>query len=336
MHEISLEKYNLRTDLIVDEKDDSVVTNIKNISNIKIEESKVAKDGNFKKGNYKTITFTDISDKDNYKNVLQVFKDSFKDLLKINKIKEEATCLIVGLGNIKSTPDSLGPLVLENILVTKHLFSFGEVENGYRNVSILKPDVTGTTGIETSSLIKGVVDVVRPDFLIVIDALASSSIERVNKTIQMSDSGIKPGSGVGNSRLEIFSSTYHIPVLAIGVPTIVDAATIVSDTINYMYKQISYKMNNINNPKNKLLINNDFNYLKESTTLDNNSKEELLGLIGTLNDKDFKKLIEEVLSPINYNLMVTPKDIDFTIEKLALLIAQGLNLSLHENYKPTK
>lgn len=112
MHEISLEKYNLRTDLIVDEKDDSVVTNIKNISNIKIEESKVAKDGNFKKGNYKTITFTDISDKDNYKNVLQVFKDSFKDLLKINKIKEEATCLIVGLGNIKSTPDSLGPLVL--------------------------------------------------------------------------------------------------------------------------------------------------------------------------------------------------------------------------------
>lgn len=336
MHEISLEKYNLRTDLIVDEKDDSVVTNIKNISNIKIEESKVAKDGNFKKGNYKTITFTDISDKDNYKNVLQVFKDSFKDLLKINKIKEEATCLIVGLGNIKSTPDSLGPLVLENILVTKHLFSFGEVENGYRNVSILKPDVTGTTGIETSSLIKGVVDVVRPDFLIVIDALASSSIERVNKTIQMSDSGIKPGSGVGNSRLEISSTTYHIPVLAIGVPTIVDAATIVSDTINYMYKQISYKMNNINNPKNKLLINNDFNYLKESTTLDNNSKEELLGLIGTLNDKDFKKLIEEVLSPINYNLMVTPKDIDFTIEKLALLIAQGLNLSLHENYKPTK
>ena len=336
MHEISLEKYNLRTDLIVDEKDDSVVTNIKNISNIKIEESKVAKDGNFKKGNYKTITFTDISDKDNYKNVLQVFKDSFKDLLKINKIKEEATCLIVGLGNIKSTPDSLRPLVLENILVTKHLFSFGEVENGYRNVSILKPDVTGTTGIETSSLIKGVVDVVRPDFLIVIDALASSSIERVNKTIQMSDSGIKPGSGVGNSRLEISSTTYHIPVLAIGVPTIVDAATIVSDTINYMYKQISYKMNNINNPKNKLLINNDFNYLKESTTLDNNSKEELLGLIGTLNDKDFKKLIEEVLSPINYNLMVTPKDIDFTIEKLALLIAQGLNLSLHENYKPTK
>lgn len=336
MHEISLEKYNLRTDLIVDEKDDSVVTNIKNISNIKIEESKVAKDGNFKKGNHKTITFTDISDKDNYKNVLQVFKDSFKDLLKINKIKEEATCLIVGLGNIKSTPDSLGPLVLENILVTKHLFSFGEVENGYRNVSILKPDVTGTTGIETSSLIKGVVDVVRPDFLIVIDALASSSIERVNKTIQMSDSGIKPGSGVGNSRLEISSTTYHIPVLAIGVPTIVDAATIVSDTINYMYKQISYKMNNINNPKNKLLINNDFNYLKESTTLDNNSKEELLGLIGTLNDKDFKKLIEEVLSPINYNLMVTPKDIDFTIEKLALLIAQGLNLSLHENYKPTK
>ena len=177
---------------------------------------------------------------------------------------------------------------------------------------------------------KRIVDTSNPSFLIVIDALASSSVERVNKTIQITNTGIHPGSGVGNSRKEISFETIHKPVVAIGVPTVVDAVTIVSDTINYMYKHFSYTKKYIKNPASRLAIGSS-NYLKKGIEIDNNDKENLFGLVGKLDDESIRLLIAEVLSPIGYNLMVTPKEVDFIIEKLSSIISSGINHALHKN-----
>lgn len=343
-HEIDLKNINIRTDMIVDTIDTSsdnsdIKSYKKEFDNISVEEIIIDKKSSEiykrKDGIYKTITFKDITDKDNFKKVEKVLIDEIRDLMEKLKISSDASCLIIGLGNNKSTPDSLGPKCIENVLVTRYLFDLGEVEEGYRNTSSFTPGVTGTTGIETKKLIEGVVNVSKPDFLIIIDALASSSIERVNKTIQITDVGIAPGSGVGNNREELNSKTFNIPTIAIGVPTIVDAVTIVSDTFKYMMKQFNYKLENLDNKKLKFVDELHQNYLNEEGELSFENREKILGIVGTLKDDDLKKLIYEVLSPIDYNLMVTPKEIDFIMEKLSLLIANSINKVLHKSYNTT-
>ncbi len=340
MHEIDLKNKNLRTDLIIESIDvskklDGVEHKRYEQGDIILEETvikeKASKTLGKAAGSYKTISFKDITDKNNYQKVQDMFVKTFKKMLQEENIKEDSSVLIVGLGNKESTPDSLGPNTLDNVLVTKHLFTLGEIEKGYREVSIFMPGVTGSTGIETGSLIKGVVDTVKPDFLIVIDALASTSIDRLNKTIQMSNSGIAPGSGVGNNRGKLDKSLLGIPVFAIGVPTIVDAVTIASDTIFYMYKHFRFKMENINNNKLKLVPNNYQDYLSFNKDLSLEEKSKIFGMIGSLTEEETKELIFEVLSPINYNLMVTPKEIDYVMNKLTSLIGNGLNKALHEN-----
>ena len=248
-------------------------------------------------------------------------------MLQTIKANEQSTCLVLGLGNEKTAPDAVGPLVIEKTIVTNHLYVYGKLDPGFRRVWALSPGVMGETGMETSDLIKGVVDVIKPDFAIVVDALASSSIERVNKTIQMTDAGINPGSGVGNKRKEISYDTLGIPVIAIGVPTVVDAASIVSDTINYMYKHFAYTKENLDNPAQKLKVK--VNYLKKNVNIADDDKKNLFGLVGSLSDSEVKSLIYEVLNPVGYNLMVTPKEEDFVVQKLAEVISTGLNTALH-------
>ncbi len=343
-HEIDLKNCSVRTDIIVDSFDTNVenkgITHTSvNIGDILVDDVVINKNGEKicgkKPGVYKTITFKDITDKDNYKKVEEVVINNLKSVLKSSGIRDNDTCLVIGLGNPKSTPDSLGPKTIDNVLVTRYLFDLGEVEEGYRNTSSFIPNVTGVTGIETKDLISGIVKTVKPDFLIVIDALASSSIERVNKTIQITDAGILPGSGVGNSREGLNRDTFKIPVIAIGVPTIVDALTIVYDTFNYMKKRFSYNIDNIDNSKLKFVDTMHQNYLDTDRELSKEEEEQVLGMVGTLNDDDFKNLLLEVLSPIDYNLMVTPKEIDFVMEKLGLLIGNSINKVLHNSYNPT-
>lgn len=332
MHTIDLSKFSLRTDLIIENKDQSgYQTTSKEIDNIKIETT-ISSD---QVSRYSTISFSDISDKDNHKKVEKVFINELKTYLKDIDLKEEDTVLIVGLGNSSSTPDSLGPEAIKQILVTRYLFALGEVEEGYQNVATLTPEVTATTGIETSELITSLSKDINASLIIVIDALAASSLERVNKTIQITNTGIHPGSGVGNNRKEISFKTLNIPVIAIGVPTVVDAATIVSDTFKYMEKQFSYKLNNLDKAYLKLVPNSKQDYSQEESTLSEENKKEILGEVGTLTPEEFKQLVYEVLSPINYNLMVTPTEIDFLINKLSLLIGNGINKSLHKHFNPT-
>lgn len=334
-HEINLSKYKLRTDLVVEALgNESIVTDIKEVDGIKITDITLDQDASTKigkkQGRYFTISFDDITDFNNKEKVKKVFSNTFDKLISDIKIKDDDRILIIGLGNSKSTPDSLGPLVVNNILVTEPLFEYGSVEEGFKRVASYAPGVFGQTGIETSDAIISITKFYKPGLIIVIDALASQALERVNHTIQMTNTGISPGSGVGNHRKEISLETIGIPVIAIGVPTVVDAVTIVSDTINYMHKHFSYTKSNINNPMNKLIVKGQVNYLKKDIKVNNEDKSTLLGLIGTLNETEIKSLLLEVLSPIGYNLMVTPKEVDFVIEKLADIIGNGLNDALHK------
>ncbi|MBQ2640084.1 MAG: GPR endopeptidase [Bacilli bacterium] len=345
MHSIDLKKFNIRTDLLVDEielnkKDMSDFIKTTKYDNISVEEVLIDevnnKIFNKKNGYYKTINFLDITDKDNYNKVEKVFIEVLKDLLKDLNIDKNNSCLIIGLGNDKSTPDSLGPKVIDGILVTNHLFKLGDVEEGYRKTASFKPSVTGLTGIETKDIIESLVEKTKPDFLIIIDSLSSSNLDRLNKTIQLTSAGISPGSGIGNNRVEISRDTLNIPVIAIGIPTVVDATTIVNDTFLYLFKQLSFNIDNIDNNKIKLVPTTNLDYSHHKNTLTKEEKEKLLGYVGTLNELEFKELIYEVLTPINSNLIVTPTEIDFVIEKLALLISSGINKCLHKKFNPTK
>lgn len=330
--EVDLEKYQLRTDLAIDEVEEKeslkgVKYKVKNINNIKITDVTLSKNNelNRKKGKYITLEFEDVTDRDNKDNVTNVLTNILRKIL---KVKKNSLGLIVGLGNDKSTPDSLGPLVINNIVVTNHIYLLDNLSEGYNRVAAINPGVMGQTGIETSDIIESIVNKVKPDYLVVIDSLASKSIERLNKTIQITDTGIHPGSGIGNKRKEISLDTIGIPVYAIGVPTVVDATVIVRDTINFIYKNYAFNKEYMNDPKSKLTFNN-VNYLNKKIKENVDDKKALLGLIGTLNEEELEKLIYEVLNPIGYNLMVTPKEIDFVIDKLSSIIANSINKSIN-------
>lgn len=342
MHTIDLKNKGYRTDLVIDEitreKDTKLSSKIlEKTKNVTVEEVIIDEKTNCnkKKGIYETISFTDITDKNNFKEVEELAIKTLKNMLNKLNISSNAKILVVGLGNVSSTPDALGPKTLDHVLVTRHLFLLGDVEEGYRNVASFKPSVTGVTGIETKDLIEGIKEKIKPDILIVIDALASSSIERLNKTIQITSAGISPGSGVGNNRLEISQDTLHIPVIAIGVPTVVDGATIVENTLHLLLKKISYGLENKENEKLKLVPITNQNYLNHTKELSKEQKEDLLGMVGLLDEQELKSLILEVLLPVNYNMMVTPKEIDYLIEKLSLLLGNMINKSLHEHFNPT-
>lgn len=331
-HEIDLKKYNIRTDLVLDVVSNSPNTKVNTYEKDKIKVTSVYVDDDSskligkKKGNYITIEFDDITDSGNRKKVEGVFSLELKKIIK----NIDGSILVVGLGNESSTPDSLGPKVIKNILVTRYLFVLGEqVEEGIREVSAISPGVMADTGIETVDIISSVVSKINPSLVIAVDALAASSIERINKSIQITDTGIHPGSGIGNMRKEISMDTLGVPVIAIGVPTVVESSTIVYDTINYLFKHISYIKDN--QSTNKLVFNRK-NYKDKikDKDLSMEEKKDVLGLLGELSDMDKMNLIEEVLNSLEYNMIVTPKEVDFQIDKLSNVIADGINSVLHK------
>lgn len=338
--EKDLKNYTIRTDLVVDIlekdlKDSNINIDNREFKDIKVVDIEILNDTNSlnkKKGKYITISYSDVTDKDNRKNLESVVVSELKDMLSYLNINSDMKCLVIGLGNRSSTPDSLGPKVIDHVLVTRYLYDIEniKVDKDYRNVSAFTPGVTGNTGIESSDIILGIVDKIKPDFLIIIDALASSSMDRINKTIQITDSGISPGSGVYNNRGEISKSTIGIPVISLGIPTVIEAFVLVSDTIKYLFKNFSYNKENIN--KNKLIPVSLKNYIDYPDNLTLEEKKKLLGEIGLLEEDDVKELIFEVLTPIGYNMMVTPKEIDFVMEKTSQVIANSINKALHKNF----
>ncbi|WP_374992137.1 GPR endopeptidase [Paenibacillus sp. LHD-38] len=233
------------------------------------------------------------------------FAKHFEAFLERLSISKTARVLIVGLGNWNVTPDALGPIVVENVMVTRHYFELmpDQVAPGYRPVSAVAPGVLGITGIESSEIVHGIVEKTKPDLVIAIDALASKAVERVNTTIQIADTGIHPGSGIGNKRKGLTKEILGVPVIAIGVPTVVYASTIVNNTLEMMSSHF-----------NKQNANSD----------------HILGLVNQMEENERLQLVREVLSPLGHDLLVTPKEIDEFIEDIANIIASGLNASLHE------
>src|SRR5699024_5947564 len=190
-------------------------------------DSKAAEVIGKKQGNYITVYMDELGNEEGDKEDKQAFilMNEIKSLLQKHESSSSAKGLVIGLGNNHITPDALGPATIDRMLVTNHLFSIDDpsIKKGYRPLAAMSPGVMGVTGLETSEIVLCVSTSFQPDFIIVIDALASRSIERVNKTIQITDTGIHPGSGVGNHRKEISEETVKVPVIAIGIPTVVDA-----------------------------------------------------------------------------------------------------------------
>ena len=222
MHEIDLNKKDLRTDLILEKQYKNLESKTTKYKDIEIITTK------YKNNNYTTIYFNDATDKDNYLNLEKVL---IKELKKYINIKENDTILVVGLGNSKSTPDALGPSTIDDILVTRHLKLLNVLDKDYSVVSTFKPSVMGTTGIESIDLIKNIIKDIKATKVIAIDALKASKIERLVKTIQITDSGIHPGSGINNNRGEISKNTMETDVISIGIPTVVDIKTILESIL---------------------------------------------------------------------------------------------------------
>ena len=318
MAEIDLAKYNIHTDLIIEKENLTEEELVDGISVTKTENN----------GLYYTITFNDITDSDNYEKVLKVLITNLKDILKKNNITDNDSCLIIGLGNRLSTPDSLGPLVTDKLVITRHLYLLNKVSPGYRMTSSITPGVMSATGIESADIIKAVIKKIKPSFVIAVDALSAGSIERIVKTIQITDTGIHPGSGIGNNRTEISNKTVSVPVIAIGIPTVTSSSTIVLNTIEYLTKHIAYLKNNEEVNRLTYLNRNYLSKLKDNE-LSTEERINLLGLIGSLNNNETNNLINEVLNKTSLNSIVTPTEIDFLINKLSLLISSAINNTLH-------
>lgn len=218
-------------------------------------------------------------------------------------IKNDDKVLVVGLGNIKVTPDALGPKVAEKIMVTRHLDAVMPeiIEEKIISTATISPGVLGVTGIETYEIVKSIVDRIKPTLVICVDALASRKTERVNRTIQICDTGISPGSGIGNHRMMLNEESLGRKVIGIGVPTVVHASTVANDTIDLLLDDL----------------------IKKST-----EGGEFYNMLKSV-DKDEKSiLIEEILSPFLGDMIVTPKEVDLMIDSLSKIIANGINIAV--------
>ena len=312
--------YNFRTDLALERRDlYKKANNIeKEVDGIETTEEKIGEDITVskvkilnengenaigkKKGNYITIDIKNlkIAGEDEIQKASEVVTKELKDIIN-NLVSPEDPILIVGLGNLYVTPDALGPRVVQDIDITRHILEYmpNVLEQGTRSVSAVSPGVLGTTGIETLEILKGIVDNIKPKLIIVIDALASRSIARISSTIQIADTGIVPGAGVSNARKELTINTLGIPVIAMGVPTCVEAATIAADSLDLFIQKVQEEAQS-----------NDF--------------------LNKLQDEDKYEMIKEVLAPQDYNFIVTPKEIDELIENMSSVVARGINFAIQK------
>ncbi|MDY5021538.1 MAG: GPR endopeptidase [Blautia sp.] len=237
-------------------------------------------------GTYITMEAAKLSlpDEDYHREVSMELAEHLKKLI---DLKRERNILVVGLGNLAITADSLGPHVVENLRMTRHIIKeygmLGIGEEKMHSTSGIIPGVMAQTGMETAEIVEGVVAQTKPDVVIAIDALAARSTKRLNRTIQITDTGIHPGSGVGNHRNGLTEDNLHVKVIGIGVPTVVDAATIVHDSMAH--------------------------------------------LLDALEEAEKKEFLEEMVSPHLHNMFVTPKDVDETVKYLSFTISEGLNIA---------
>jgi len=256
------------------------------VSTVEIKDEKGSKAMQRPIGTYITIEAPDMYQGDEDYNK-PVSEEVVKQLKKLAGDLKREEILVVGLGNREVTPDALGPQVVDNLFITRHLIKEYGTEFKERHklgsVSAIAPGVMAQTGMETVEIIKGVIQETKPKLIIVIDALASRSVNRVNTTIQLTDTGISPGSGVGNNRKALNEESLGVKTVALGVPTVVAAATIVADSLT--------------------------TYMQKSG----------------FSEEDVDKFISEVMEQQVDNMFVTPKNIDESVKRLSFTVSEALN-----------
>lgn len=227
MNDLICEDFGIDDNIINKTKFESV--DIEKIVLDKINANKIGKE----EGIYYTLSSNAILEvnKKKYDDLINAFSNIIKEYLNYYKVKKEDPIFVVGLGNCNVTPDSLGPKVIEMINVTSHLFKLNINENNMQNVYALSPGVMSQTGLETADIICNLVSNLNPKLVIVIDALASKSLSRINRTIQINNTSISPGAGIGNFRKKFSYDTLGCPVIAVGVPTVVDVKSIFIDLL---------------------------------------------------------------------------------------------------------
>ncbi len=245
-------------------------------------------------GTYITIEAPKISGSDESYHE-PVSKQVAKYIEQLSKGVEGKHVLVAGLGNRNLTADALGPQVIDNLFVTRHLVKeFGKEfakRNNMESMSAISPGVMGQTGMESSEILKGVIKETKPDLLVVIDALAARSTSRLNTTIQITDTGISPGAGVGNNRNALNKESLGIDVIALGVPTVVDAATIVDDRMESALRKKGF------------------------------SDQEIYQFLNEMTDHDVN------------NMFVTPKNIDDSIHRISYTISEAINSVFYKEPK---
>lgn len=257
------------------------------------------------KGTYLTLEAEDMRaagcDEDIMREVSFVLARELRNMLPLKKNSQpkDLSVLVVGLGNRDVTPDALGPYVISNLEVSRHIFMLQNRQEDIKGLSAMIPGVMAQSGMESAEMVKGIVAQIEPDLVIAIDALAARSTKRLNTTIQIADTGIHPGSGIGNHRKGLNKETLGVPVIAIGIPTVIDAATIVSDTMDAMIKALASASSPAGQGMSRVL-------------------EEF-------SQREKRQLIRELLEPQIGTMFVTPKDIDENIRIMAELVAQGIN-----------
>ncbi|GLB29035.1 germination protease [Lacrimispora amygdalina] len=314
--------FEVRTDLAVEEKesfpgDGGEISGVslrewhRSDSRIKMTEVKILDEKGSKAmgkpiGTYITLEADQLSlkDEDYHREVSEELSAQISKLLEGKDFrKPDFHVLVAGLGNSSVTPDSLGPRVLKNLQVTRHLkVQYGE--DFWRGktmpvISGIAPGVMAQTGMETAEILKGIIKETKPDLIIAIDALAARSVKRLGTTIQLTDTGIHPGSGVGNHRHSLTKESLGVPVMAIGVPTVVGAAAIVHDTVRTLIRALSENM----------------------------ETKGMGDFMENLNSDEQYDLIRELLEPEFGPLYVTPPDIDETVKELSFTISEGIHMT---------
>ena len=315
-----IEKYSIRTDLALEQKERFEADNVEipgvvleenydeereiRVTTVRITTENGARTMGKPVGNYITLEAPKLAvpDEDYHREISEKLADHMEELLHENHLTgRDISVLVVGLGNRQVTPDALGPYVADNLCVTRHIVrEYGKYAMGKDRVdplSAIVPGVMGQTGMETVEIIRGVVKETKPDVVIAVDALAARNSKRLNRTIQLSDTGINPGSGVGNHRNAITKETVGVPVIAIGVPTVVDAATIVSDAMESLIRA-----------------------METSDTL-----KGVGVVLQGYNAAEKYELVKELIAPHLNGMFVTPKDVDETVKRISYTISEALN-----------
>ncbi len=266
------------------------------VTKVRIDTKNAAKAMGKPMGIYVTMEAPNMTDEDEgfHKEISACMAKELKGLLP--KKEGEQSFLVVGLGNREVTADSLGPKVVDNLFITRHViktYGYAAYNRERMNqISSIEPGVMAKTGMETAEIVKGIIGETTPDVIIAVDALASRSTKRLNRTIQITDSGIWPGSGVGNHRNALTRESLGIPVIAVGIPTVVDAATIVGDAFEKLMEDESRK-------------GNRFECLK------------------------FWNQHHTLYSQLN-NMYMTGKDIDAVIKRVSFTVSEGINMALEQ------